>query len=98
MTRAAVFLLLFLAAVCSAQSPPLRVLVITGGHTYHPSFAGLFENQPRLQVMMNGHPGLCAAICRNNTTFSCFTTAWTTSRPKNETTCGRLWKARKGWW
>lgn len=56
MTRAAVFLLLFLAAVCSAQSPPLRVLVITGGHTYHPSFAGLFENQPGLQVMMNGHP------------------------------------------
>jgi type 1 glutamine amidotransferase len=35
---------------------PLRVLVVTGGHSHDASFYALFENQPDLQAVIEPHP------------------------------------------
>ncbi len=35
---------------------PLRVQVVTGGHTFDPEFGELFVDQPGIEVTMTGHP------------------------------------------
>jgi type 1 glutamine amidotransferase len=46
------------AAVTSAAAKPapLRVLVVTGGHSFDPSFDSIFEGYADLQVSVNQHP------------------------------------------
>ncbi|MCP5116743.1 MAG: ThuA domain-containing protein [bacterium] len=47
-------LICVLAAV--AVAAPVRVLVVTGGHTYETSFYGLFEGQPDIKATVDPHP------------------------------------------
>jgi type 1 glutamine amidotransferase len=37
---------------------PVRILLVTGGHTFDPEFYGLFVNRPDFQVTVNGHPDI----------------------------------------
>lgn len=46
------------------QSAPLRVLVVTGGHSHDASFYALFEDQPDLRTVIEPHP---AAFTKNLT-------------------------------
>ena len=50
--------LLCLSALPSsaAEQAPLRVLVVTGGHSHDASFYALFENQPDLHAVIEPHP------------------------------------------
>lgn len=51
--RTVVLALLATAAVFGA---PVRVLVVTGGHTYETSFYRLFEDQPDIEATVDPHP------------------------------------------
>jgi type 1 glutamine amidotransferase len=54
---AAIFLLTLIApAMLKADDAPLRVLVVTGGHSHDISFYALFDNQPDLSVVIEPHP------------------------------------------
>jgi type 1 glutamine amidotransferase len=44
------------AAPAAEPKPPVRVLVVTGGHSYPPSFDTIFDQQPGLRVMVDPHP------------------------------------------
>lgn len=48
--------LLLLTAALAAAEPPVRVLVVTGGHAHDLSFYKLFEGQTDWQVTVDGHP------------------------------------------
>jgi hypothetical protein len=48
------------AALCAASAwaagPPVRVLVVTGGHSYQPSFYTLFEGHAEIDATVDPHP------------------------------------------
>jgi hypothetical protein len=46
------------AAVMSKlhEEDAVRVLVVTGGHDYDPTFGGVFEGNPRIRATMDPHP------------------------------------------
>jgi len=50
-------LLLVFAFAASAQTAPVRVLVVTGGHDYEPTFYKLFDGQEDIRVTVRPHPG-----------------------------------------
>jgi type 1 glutamine amidotransferase len=56
--RYAALALLTAAAVAAADSKPVRVLVVTGGHVHNASFYELFVNRKDLHVEMDGHPSV----------------------------------------
>lgn len=54
LVMAAALLALLPGLAAPADAP--RVLVVTGGHTYDPTFYLLFETEPRLQATVDPHP------------------------------------------
>jgi type 1 glutamine amidotransferase len=51
-----VALLLAASAVAWSAGPPVRVLVVTGGHSYQPSFYTLFEGHSDIEATVDPHP------------------------------------------
>lgn len=49
-------LALLLAAACAPAAGPVRVLVVTGGHDYPPSFYTLFEGHAEIAAKVDPHP------------------------------------------
>ncbi|MCW5978333.1 MAG: ThuA domain-containing protein [Bryobacteraceae bacterium] len=48
--------LLLLLSIAVAVAAPVRVLIVTGGHTYDTSFYTLFEDNPNIQGTVDPHP------------------------------------------
>ena len=49
-------LLLFLLALPLVAAPPVRVLLVTGGHDHEPSLYALFDKDPEIQTTVDPHP------------------------------------------
>ena len=45
-----------LALACSAGAQPIRVELVTGGHSHELSFYSVFENNPEFRINVNPHP------------------------------------------
>jgi len=56
MTRRSFVLAFVTSAALRAGSSPVRVLVVTGGHDYDPSFHSVTEGYPDLRVTVDPHP------------------------------------------
>lgn len=56
-------------SVPPVATPPaaLRVMVVTGGHDYEPSFYSIFDGDPSLRVRVNPHPIAYRGDFRKNT-------------------------------
>jgi len=48
-------LLLFLLALPLVAAPPVRVLLVTGGHDHEPSLYALFDKDPEIQTTVDPH-------------------------------------------
>jgi hypothetical protein len=46
---------------------PVRILLVTGGHTFNPEFYELFVNRPDLDVTVTGHPDVYKSDFRDST-------------------------------
>ncbi len=49
-------ILLLIVPVAAMAAGPVRVLVVTGGHTYDTSFYTLFEGHPEIKATVDPHP------------------------------------------
>ncbi|MBI2689400.1 MAG: ThuA domain-containing protein [Acidobacteria bacterium] len=47
---------LLAAAVCLTAAEPLRVRLVTGGHSHDPEFYSVFMGDPRIKVTVEPHP------------------------------------------
>ena len=45
-----------LVLACSAGAQPIRVELVTGGHSHELSFYSVFENNPEFRINVNPHP------------------------------------------
>ncbi len=55
------------AAPGTATVNPVRIQVVTGGHSFNPEFFEIFTNRPDLEVTVNGHPDIYKGDLRKST-------------------------------